>query len=78
MISSDVVRFVLTVVLAVWHGEIAVAYAVAFGLSAGSVFFNPAAGSLLPAVVEDEQLVAANSGIWSAAVLNQVLLRRRA
>jgi hypothetical protein len=38
------------------------------------VFFNPAAGSLLPALVGDDDLVAANSGIWSAAVLSQVLL----
>lgn len=74
MIGADVVRFVLAVVLAVWHSEIAVVYAVAFGLSAGSAFFNPAAGSLLPAVVDDDELVAANSGIWSAAVLSQILV----
>ncbi len=29
--------------LALWHGDIAVVYTVAFGLSAGSVFFGPAA-----------------------------------
>ena len=74
MISADLVRVVLATVVAIWHGEIAVVYAVAFGLSAGSVFFNPAAGSLLPAVVKDSELVAANSGIWSAAVLSQVLI----
>jgi hypothetical protein len=28
--------------LALWHGDIAVVYTVAFGLSAGSVFFGPA------------------------------------
>jgi len=38
------------------------------------VFFNPAAGSLLPALVTDDELVAANSGIWSAAVLSQILV----
>ena len=74
MISADLARAVLAGVLAVWHGDVAVVYAVAFGLSAGSVFFNPAAGSLLPALVNDDELVAANSGIWSAAVLSQVLL----
>ena len=57
-----------------WHDDVAVVYALAFGLSAGSVFFNPAAGSLLPTLVDDEELVAANSGIWSAAVLIQVAL----
>ena len=44
------------------------------GLSAGQVFFSPAAQSLLPAVVEDDELVAVNSGIWTAAVTAQVLV----
>jgi len=74
MVAADLVRFVLAAVLALWHGDIAVVYTVAFGLSAGSVFFGPAAASLLPTLVGDEQLVAANSGIWSAAVLSQILL----
>ncbi len=74
MVAADLVRFVLAAVLALWHDDIAVVYAVAFGLSAGSVFFGPAAASLLPTLVGDEQLVAANSGIWSAAVLSQILL----
>ena len=74
MITADLVRVVLAAVLAVWHTDIAVVYAIAFGLSAGSVFFNPAAGSLLPTLVPDEDLVAANSGIWSAAVLIQIAL----
>ncbi|MGI8868559.1 MAG: MFS transporter [Mycobacteriales bacterium] len=74
MVSADLVRVVLAAVLALWHSEIAVVYVVAFGLSAGAVFFNPAASSLLPAVVDEEELVAANSGIWSAAVLSQILL----
>ena len=60
--------------LAVWHGDIAVVYAAASGLSAGAAFFNPASASLLPALVSEDELVAANSGIWSAAVLSQVVL----
>src|SRR5439155_16018196 len=74
MIGADLARAVLAAILAVWHGDIAVVYAVAFGLSAGSVFFNPAAGSLLPTLVRDDELVAANSAIWSAAVLSQILI----
>ncbi len=72
MIGADVVRMLLVLVLVVWHSDAALVYAVTFGLSAGSVFFNPAANSLLPALVDDDELVAANSGIWSAAVLSQV------
>jgi len=74
MIGADLARAVLAAVLVVWHSQIAVVYAVAFGLSAGAAFFNPAAGSLLPVLVRDDELAAANSGIWSAAVLSQVLL----
>ena len=74
MVASDVVRLLLVAVLVVWHDQLVVVYAVAFGLSAGSVFFNPAAGSLLPTLVEEDELVAANSAVWSAAVLAQVLV----
>lgn len=74
MMAADAWRAVLAAVLAGWHGEAAVAYAVAFGLSAGSVFFNPAAQSVLPALVDDDELVVANSGIWTAAVTCQVVL----
>jgi MFS family permease len=72
MVGADLVRVVLAAVLAVWHDHAAVAYAVAFGLSAGQVFFSPAAQSLLPSVVRDDELVAANSGIWTAAVTAQI------
>ncbi|GAA3164601.1 hypothetical protein GCM10010531_16140 [Blastococcus jejuensis] len=74
MLAADLLRLVLAAVLAVWHDDVAAIYALSFGLSAGAVFFNPAAGSLLPTLVRDEELVAANSGIWSAAVLIQVVL----
>ncbi len=72
MVTADLVRVLLAGTLAVWHDHVVVAYAVAFGLSAGQVFFSPAAQSLLPAVVDDDELVAANSGIWTAAVTAQI------
>ena len=43
-------------------------------MSVGAVFFNPAASSILPALVKKDALVAANSGIWTAAVLSQIAL----
>lgn len=72
MVAADLVRVVLAGVLAVWHDHVAVAYAVAFGLSAGQVLFSPAAQSLLPSLVRDDELVVANSGIWTAAVTAQI------
>ncbi|MBW3638596.1 MAG: MFS transporter [Actinobacteria bacterium] len=74
MVAADVVRVVLAGVLAIWHDSALLAYAVAFGLSAGQVFFSPAAQSLLPSVVDEDELVAANSGIWTAAVTAQILV----
>ena len=74
MLAADLVRLTLAATLALWHSDVAVVYAVAFGLSAGAVFFNPAAGSVLPSLVTDDELVAANSGIWSAAVLSQIAM----
>ena len=74
MVSADIWRLAMVAVLVFWHENAAVVYAVAFGLSAGSVFFNPAANSLLPTLVDEDELVVANGGIWSAAVLSQVLL----
>ena len=74
MVASDLVRVVLAAVLAVWHDHVAIAYAVAFGLAGGQAFFSPAAQSILPSVVDDDELVAANSGIWTAAVAAQIVV----
>jgi len=74
MVAADLVRVLLAGALALWSDSVPIAYAVAFGLSAGQVFFSPAAQSLLPSVVADEELVAANSGIWTAAVTAQILV----
>lgn len=74
MVAADLTRMVLAAVLPLVDGHLAAVYAVAFGLSAGSVFFNPASASILPSIVGEDELVAANSGLWSAAVISQVAL----
>jgi MFS family permease len=74
MVAADVLRAALAGVLVVWHDDPMIVYAVAFGLSAGAAFFNPAANSVLPSVVADRQIVAANSAVWTAAVLSQVVI----
>jgi len=74
MATADLARVLLAGALALWRDSAPVAYAVAFGLSCGQVFFAPAAQSLLPSVVDDDELVAANSGIWTAAVTAQILV----
>ena len=74
MVGADLFRAAVALVLVVADGSVGVAYAVAVGLSAGAVVFNPAAGSLLPEVVGDDEVVTANSAMWTAAVVGQIAL----
>ena len=60
MVSADLGRACLVALLALSHQHLGVVLGVAFGLSVGTVFFSPAAGSALPAMVEESDLVAAN------------------
>jgi MFS family permease len=74
MVGADLFRAAVALVLVVMADSVGVAYAVAFGLSAGAVVFNPAAGSLLPEVVDEDDVVTANSTMWTAAVTGQIAL----
>ena len=74
MVAADLGRAALVALLVVTQDSLWLVLAVAMGTSVGTVFFNPAAGSVLPALVPGHRLVAANSGIWTAAVLSQILL----
>jgi MFS family permease len=72
MVTADFARAALAGVLAVSHSSVVLAYVVAFGLSTGSVLFNPAASSLVPEVVDEDELVAANAALWVVAVVAQI------
>lgn len=74
MIAADLWRTALAGVLPLADHHLAAVYAIAFGLLAGAVFFNPASASVLPSIVSKQELVAANSGLWSAAVVSQIAL----
>ena len=74
MVLADLGRAALVALLVIGTDQLWLVFVVAFGTSIGTVFFNPSAGSVLPTLVKEDELVAANSGIWSAAVLSQVLL----
>lgn len=76
MVGADLLRGLLAASLVFVDDNVAAVYVAAFGLSMGAVLFNPAANSTLPALVADRELVAANSGIWTAAVLSQIALAR--
>ena len=74
MIIADVARAALVGVLIVSHNSIGLAFGVAFGLSVGSIVFNPASSSLIPDVVPEEQIVEANTALWTVAVAAQIVL----
>lgn len=66
MITADLARAGLAFSLPLLDDNISHVYLIAVGLSIGAVFFNPAAQSVLPALVKERKLVAANSGLWTA------------
>ncbi len=74
MVAADLSRAALVFALPFFDGQLSAVYATAFALAAGAVFFNPAAQSVLPSIVRERDLVAANSGLWSAAVVSQIVL----
>ena len=74
MVLADFVRAGLALLLAMVGDSVAMAYGVAFGLSAFTQLFNPAASSTLPDTVKRDELVDANALLWTVAVLAQIIL----
>lgn len=75
MVAADVARAGFAAFIALGPASTPIAYAVAFGLSAGALVFNPAASSLVPDLLEhDEDVVRANSALWTVAVAAQIVL----
>lgn len=74
MIGADLARAAIAAGVAAEPHHLWTLYPAAFGLSAFTVFFNPAAASVLPSLVDEDELVGANSALWSAAVLSQMVL----
>lgn len=74
MITADLARAAIVGLLAISHGSTLVLYASAVGLSLGTMAFNPAASSILPDVVDENDVVTANSALWTVAVVAQIIL----
>ena len=74
MIVADVARAALVSLLIVSHSWVGLAFVVAFGLSVGSILFNPAASSLVPDLIDEDQIVRANTALWTVAVAAQIVL----
>lgn len=74
LVGADALRAALVALLALSHGTVWLAFAVAFGVSVGTLLFNPAASSLVPDVVAEDDLIDANTSLWTVAVTAQILL----
>lgn len=74
MISTDAARTAVALLLTFFHSQLIIVYLAAFLLSAFSVFFNPAAATVLPSLVDEDEILGANSALWSAAVISQIAL----
>ena len=75
MVAADLGRAAIALALALFGtSSLAAIYVAAFGLSALTVFFNPAASSAVPGLVAEDELVGANAALWSGAVVSQIVL----
>ena len=74
MVVADVARAALALTLVLLPVSLPLIYGVAFGLSAGALVFNPAVSSLVPELVDADELIEANSALWTVAVTAQVIL----
>lgn len=74
MIGADLVRVIIALWLALYHDDLVSIYLATFALSTATVFFNPAASTLLPLLVDADGVARANSALWSTAVLSQIVL----
>lgn len=72
LITSDLLRALLVLLLAsadsVWQ-----VYAIVALLTAASVFFNPTIQAVIPAIVDQDSLLAANSVAWTTGRLVQII-----
>ena len=66
MIASDLIRAALVVAIPfVAQRNVVLVYAAAFLVTSVSLFFRPAKAAVVPRIVSDEDLTAANAALWT-------------
>ncbi len=74
MIVSDLLRAAIVVTLPFAVDlNVLLVYPLVFGLTSISIFFRPARTAVIPRIVRDDELVAANSAIWLGDSMADVL-----
>lgn len=73
LIASDVIRAALVVLLPVAAlTDVLLIYPIVFLITTVSLFFRPAKVAIVPRIVERDDLLAANSAIWTADTLADI------
>lgn len=73
LIASDLIRAALVVAIPfVVTANIALVYPLVFGITAVSTFFRPAKAAVVPRIVAREDLMAANSAIWTGETIADI------
>jgi MFS transporter, DHA3 family, macrolide efflux protein len=73
MVASDLLRALLVVLLPVAvMGPTWTVYPIIFAITTVSLFFRPAKAAVLPRIVSEEDLLAANSALWTGETLAEV------
>ncbi len=74
MIASDLLRAAIVLVIPVAAtANVLLVYPLVLALTTVSIFFRPARTAVIPRIVKDDELVAANSAIWLGDSLADVL-----
>jgi len=74
MVASDVLRAAIVLLIPVAAtADVLLVYPLVFVLTTVSVFFRPARTAVIPRIVKDDELVAANSAIWLGDSLADVV-----
>ena len=74
MVVSDLLRAAIVLVIPVAATvDIVLVYPLVFALTTISIFFRPARTAVIPRIVKEDELVAANSAIWLGDSLADVL-----
>ena len=73
LIISNIVRAILILILPLWDSSIVSIYIISFFISAATQFFAPAESTMIPALVEKKNLMAANS-LFTTTMLASIII----
>jgi MFS family permease len=74
MVASDLLRAAIVLLIPVAAtADVLLVYPLVFALTTVSIFFRPARTAVIPRIVKDDELVAANSAVWLGDSLADVV-----